>query len=190
MMAKNDCFKMTIAIAGVFLLLAISSAHAAPVIQADGTTVTGVKGLNVLGTDYNVTWALKTASQVYGGVYPVTTEGSAKSVLEELNDLLNGPGFVGPTGPDFENVRADDNADYKEYYLAYATGNDGKANYVSTLVKFQVGWDTEPDADDIGRDTVPPVPFAVLTPVPIPAAVWLLGGGLIGLLGLRRKFRN
>ena len=26
--------------------------------------------------------------------------------------------------------------------------------------------------------------------VPIPGAVWLLGGGLIGLLGLRRKFRN
>ncbi|MEN6348685.1 MAG: VPLPA-CTERM sorting domain-containing protein [Syntrophomonas sp.] len=27
-------------------------------------------------------------------------------------------------------------------------------------------------------------------PVPIPAAVWLLGSGLIGLVGLRRKFSN
>ena len=27
-------------------------------------------------------------------------------------------------------------------------------------------------------------------PVPIPAAVWLLGSGLIGLVGLRRKFRR
>ena len=26
--------------------------------------------------------------------------------------------------------------------------------------------------------------------VPIPAAVWLLGGGLIGLLGLRKRFKN
>jgi hypothetical protein len=26
--------------------------------------------------------------------------------------------------------------------------------------------------------------------VPIPAAVWLLGGGLIGLVGLRRKLKN
>ncbi len=28
------------------------------------------------------------------------------------------------------------------------------------------------------------------TAVPIPAAVWLLGGGLIGLLGIRRRFKN
>ena len=27
-------------------------------------------------------------------------------------------------------------------------------------------------------------------PVPIPGAVWLLGSGLFGLLGLRRKFRG
>jgi hypothetical protein len=27
-------------------------------------------------------------------------------------------------------------------------------------------------------------------PVPIPGAVWLLGSGLVGLAGLRRKFRN
>ena len=29
-----------------------------------------------------------------------------------------------------------------------------------------------------------------LTPVPIPGAIWLLGSGLAGLVGLRRKFRN
>jgi hypothetical protein len=26
--------------------------------------------------------------------------------------------------------------------------------------------------------------------IPVPAAVWLLGSGLVGLAGLRRKFRN
>ena len=31
---------------------------------------------------------------------------------------------------------------------------------------------------------------ATLNVVPIPAAVWLLGGGLIGLIGLRRRFKN
>jgi hypothetical protein len=29
-----------------------------------------------------------------------------------------------------------------------------------------------------------------LTVVPVPAAVWLLGGGLIGLLGIRRRFKK
>lgn len=31
---------------------------------------------------------------------------------------------------------------------------------------------------------------AVRSPVPIPSAVWLLGSGLIGLVGFRRKFRE
>jgi len=29
-----------------------------------------------------------------------------------------------------------------------------------------------------------------LSPVPVPSAVWLLGSGLIGFLGFRRKFRR
>jgi len=27
-------------------------------------------------------------------------------------------------------------------------------------------------------------------PVPIPGAIWLLGSGLIGIIGIRRKFKN
>jgi hypothetical protein len=33
------------------------------------------------------------------------------------------------------------------------------------------------------RETTTPVP----SPVPIPAAVWLLGSGLLGLVGIRRR---
>jgi hypothetical protein len=29
-----------------------------------------------------------------------------------------------------------------------------------------------------------------LAPVPIPAAVWLLGSGLVGLIGIRRRIRS
>jgi hypothetical protein len=28
------------------------------------------------------------------------------------------------------------------------------------------------------------------SPVPVPAALWLLGSGFIGLIGLRRRFGN
>jgi hypothetical protein len=32
--------------------------------------------------------------------------------------------------------------------------------------------------------------FATAAPVPIPSAVWLLGSGLLCLVGLKRKFNN
>jgi hypothetical protein len=32
--------------------------------------------------------------------------------------------------------------------------------------------------------------FKEFSTVPIPGAVWLLGSGLIGLLGLRKKFKS
>ncbi len=35
-----------------------------------------------------------------------------------------------------------------------------------------------------------PEGVGVATPVPIPAAVWLLGSGLIGLVGLRKRFKK
>jgi hypothetical protein len=38
------------------------------------------------------------------------------------------------------------------------------------------------------ENAVPPLPGNA--PVPIPAAAWLLGSGLIGLVGLRRRFKN
>jgi hypothetical protein len=44
----------------------------------------------------------------------------------------------------------------------------------------------QPDADSYRE----PKPYADFTVVPIPAAVWLLGSGLIGLWGLRRRLKN
>jgi len=32
--------------------------------------------------------------------------------------------------------------------------------------------------------------YPTVTPIPIPGAVWLLGSGLVGLIGLRRRFRG
>jgi hypothetical protein len=39
-------------------------------------------------------------------------------------------------------------------------------------------------------DAIGAINYKVATPVPIPAAVWLFGSGLVGLAGIRRKFKK
>lgn len=58
------------------------------------------------------------------------------------------------------------------------TVNPGRAG------QFKFGSASSPDS---GQGNYNMVEFSV-TPVPIPGAVWLLGSGLVGLIGLKRKF--
>ncbi|WP_425389242.1 VPLPA-CTERM sorting domain-containing protein [Desulfobulbus elongatus] len=39
----------------------------------------------------------------------------------------------------------------------------------------------------MGSGSAPGIPESAASPVPVPAAAWLLGCGLMGLVGLRRK---
>jgi hypothetical protein len=60
-------------------------------------------------------------------------------------------------------------------------GNTTATNY--TYYEYSGGAYTITE-DGAGTFAVQPVP------TPIPAAVWLLGTGLVGLVGIRRRFRN
>ena len=59
-------------------------------------------------------------------------------------------------------------------YTVTGTGNDN--------LKFILANDTTGGV--IGVDNVS------ATPTPIPAAAWLLGSGLVGLVGVRRRMKN
>lgn len=56
--------------------------------------------------------------------------------------------------------------------------------YLAAAHMIPVGADGKPTGASTGYAAGPG------NPVPIPAAIWLLGSGLIGLVGLRRRFRK
>ncbi len=62
------------------------------------------------------------------------------------------------------------------------------------LFDFSLGladWVTSPSGEVLdGQIPEGGISLASINNVPIPGALWLLGSGLIGLLGLRRKLRS
>jgi len=50
-------------------------------------------------------------------------------------------------------------------------------------------WKTEDDSPTTEEEYFS-ITFTTGAPVPIPGAVWLLGSGLVGLVGIRRKFKK
>ena len=69
-----------------------------------------------------------------------------------------------------------------KHYCAFITGNSGEAS------TFFIDWWREKDAK-AGHDINAWV-CTETNPVPIPGAVWLLGSGLIGIVGVRRKIKK
>jgi len=72
-----------------------------------------------------------------------------------------------------------------EYGLDLSDWELREANDISADGTVIVGWGINPDGFEEGW-----IAEIDPTPVPIPGAVWLLGSGLIGMVGIRRKFKK
>ena len=86
-----------------------------------------------------------------------------------------------------------DNSNY--VYLGMATGNVeydisnfGKLGYINYLMF--VGLDDGGSYPGFDLDAVWALHSGPHTAVPIPGALWLLGSGLIGIVGIRKKFKK
>jgi hypothetical protein len=138
-------------------------------------------------------WAANLSVTANGKVYtgwrlPSTVEGAGNANLGEMGHLYytelgNSADWLTNQGP-FTNLLAGydgycwtstpsafyyDGTAYAHYRFAFRSGNQASYSDYQTMRAFAV------HDGNVG------------SPVPVPAAVWLLGSGLVGLLGIRRK---
>jgi hypothetical protein len=151
--------------------------QAAPVVQIDGTgtNATGILNLEVDGTPYNVEFVYDFGDNVYPSGFPFTG-GDEFTANTAIIVALNGSPAE-TVGPETGN--------------SYVLGAD-----ISPIPPLTVGpgatflagsWESDPAflIPDDERAT-----YAEFSAVPLPAAAWLFGSGVLGLVGLARKRRK
>jgi hypothetical protein len=161
-------------------LFFICTAAQAATVQLDGTNATGILGLELDGTLYDVTFEFSSGPHTEpapGDIFadPISDEAGASAAADAINLALNASSAT--------TVGSSNSVSYIVPYLYNSAPCD-------TLCAFRgpfVGVWLKTAAD---VDTNASVEFARFTPaavVPLPAAGWLFGSGLMGLAVLRRK---
>jgi hypothetical protein len=163
------------------LFLAIS-ANAATIVY-NGAAATGIAGLNIGGTLYNVDFGANSGFSTFGGdEFYWDTHSEATTAVDTINTQLNA-----------NNVSFIDNLSTYSFYTvhfgppSYSTPNHemGQFGGESTIDFYNLGaW----SAAMLGQyDGITGRTAWSLAAVPVPAAVWLFGSALAGLGWLRRK---
>jgi len=179
--------KLLVALVLMLLVFVPVSSQAATVIF-DGpgsTNAIGIEDLFVIESFYNVTFLSTTASDLYGPdpnwEWDFDGTGAAEKALEAVNSALNGSAAL---------TVGDDSSFYNiGYDLVPTTMKNIQTKegvYIDTTPF--TGWAKGQDGQNHPYELT--VTYADFQVVPVPAAVWLLGSGLIGLLGLRRRLNN
>jgi hypothetical protein len=177
------------AVAMAFLMGA-SAVQAAPTVVFEPGTdrANAINNLKVGSTLYNVTFDIQTtAFEVYGefpGTYTFPNEDAAGVARDAVVDTLNdfSAFSIGEPGLDQD-------------FFTFNVGFNGFVGPGDVLfVETQRAAMGGPRWVSLGKNQWTYLAdernYASFEVVPIPGAVWLLGGGLIGLLGLRKRFKS
>jgi hypothetical protein len=178
--ARKNLLKLTVAIVGTLLLIGVSSVYAAPILVDPGQVgsvsdgfeffVLPVGGLlvEVLFTDLKT---LELGAGLHGffltGLGPGTRPIYAGSFLDAQGVSIPGTEFEGKVDGDAAEVDLSETTVFRGMlFTAQNVAFDGA---------YKLAWFE---------------PKPIVGQVPVPGAVWLLGSGLIGLVAIRKRFKN
>lgn len=175
------------------LLLGASATQAA-MVDTDGNTATGITDLEIDQVLYDVNFTNMSPADIYGDppdFNDFDTEDKAVAAVDAVNTVLNAETGVELVGESSSTGSPDFRVAYD--IVGVIIGNDNfrqVRNIESTTGNPPDDqWDRLPDFDEFPfiDQTGSFADFSNPRPVPLPAAVWLLGSGLLGLIGIARR---
>ena len=192
-MQHNQKSAATLAVMASMLLMVPAIGGAATVLTSGDDLAYRIENLDVGGTLYNVNFVWETAENIYGSppnpVFDFPSESAADEARAAVNDALNvynaalgaGETLVDLVGPQ-------DRAQESSYFRI-----GFNFELPTTIRNIRGSWETVPFPlweEDPGTAIVDfraIESWADFTVVPVPAAVWLFGSGLVALGAIARR---
>jgi len=168
-----------VALLGVLLLgPGMGGAATVDTVGVSDQIATGISDLEFNGTTYNVAFLKITGEDLYGTLprtYDFDNEADASGALDAVIGALNDNGGIEEVGNLLDSLDS--------FTIGFATGvNPGNIQTV-TGGGVVFGWSND-GIRILDKDVLNI--YADFQVVPVPAAVWLFGSGLLGLIGVAR----
>jgi hypothetical protein len=195
-MKYNNRKKLSSALVALsFAFVAVSSQAATVILDPNDPTIAfGVKGLEVDGTTYDVAFPQISGGDFYGpfppGSFTFDSEDKAIRASSAVIAALNGS-----TATVINDPSSSLTAHSSKWKIGYSLNDRGGEDKIDAIeARFEIPrnetvgfWALEDNKQIELHVAINWADFNQVSDVPIPAAAWLFGSSIIGLLGLARR---